>query len=62
MDEKHQESKKNSSEQEKLKQNAKRRLARWRRMMKGDTQVLIEIMIERKMLKKEDILDRFSDA
>lgn len=62
MDEKQQESNKNSSEQRKLKQNAQRKLDLWSKMLEGDSEALIEIMIERKMLKKEDVIDRFSDA
>ncbi|MFI0436157.1 MAG: hypothetical protein ACH350_10640 [Parachlamydiaceae bacterium] len=62
MNENQHKSKETINESSKFKQNAKRRLARWRRMMKGDTQALIEIMIERGMAKKEDFIDRFSEA
>ncbi len=50
------------NESRKLKQNAKRRLARWRRMLQGDTHPLIEIMIERGMASEDDFPDRFSEA
>jgi len=52
----------NIDEMRKLKQSAKKKLARWRKMMQGDTQALIEIMIERGMAKKEDFPDRFPEA
>jgi hypothetical protein len=52
-------SKKPEKNKEKLIKEVEETLARWNRMMAGDMQALIEIMVERGMATKKDFPDYF---
>lgn len=49
-----------SENQDELKTSAEIKLERWLKMLGGDTEALIEIMIERGMATKEDFEEEFN--